>query len=171
MPAATAGLAALDEVDPAALKPDRRKGEHWDGVQFHDGDVRGLVRDDAWLWLRREGPNWWAFADGRAELRRDGVWWTKEKGVWFVVHEGRPWAWRSFQDWNAQGLFQPASETEMVYSRDFTRVAMVTPGEGAEVFDAETGEKLADIPEARMPARRRPHVPSELTLPSDVFGK
>ncbi len=164
-------MAALDEVDPVALGRDRRPGAHWDGDQFHDGGVRGLVRDGGWLWLRRDRGNWWAFAGGRAELRRDGVWWTKERGLWFVVHDGTEWARRSFQDWDAEGLFHLESGTEMVYSRDFSRVALVTPGEGAEIFDAATGEKLADIPEARMPPRRRPRTPSELTLPSDIFAR
>jgi len=171
LPAAPAGLAALDGVDPAALASDRRKGKHWDGDEFHDGDVRGLARGAEWLWLRRAGADWWAFAGGGAQVRRDGVWWVKSGGIWFVVHDGAPWAWRSFQDWNAQGLFHPASGTEMVYSRDFARVALVTPGQGAEVFDAETGRKLAVIPETRMPPRRRPKAPERLPLPADVFAK
>jgi hypothetical protein len=59
----------------------------------------------------------------------------------------------------------------MIYSKDFARVAVITPGEGAEVFDAATGVELARIQEERMPARRRPKAPSEFSLPSDVFAK
>ncbi len=49
----------------------------------------------------------------------------------------------------------------MIYSKDFARVAVITPGAGAEVFDAATGEELARIPEERLPAaaasrKRRP---------------
>ncbi len=95
----------------------------------------------------------------------------KESGIWFVVHDGQPWAWRHFQDWDAQGLFQPGSGTEMVYSNDFSRVAVITPGTGAEVFDAASGREVARIPKERMPPRRRPKIPNELTLPSDVFAK
>ena len=168
---APAGLAVLDGTDPATLSRDRRADAHWDGDEWHDGGVRGLVRDGAWLRLQHDGARWWAFAggEGNAQLRHDGVWWMKEQGVWFVVHDGQPWAWRPFSDWNSEGLFQPGSGTEMVYSRDFSRVALITPGHGAEVFDAETGEKLTDIPEARMPARRRPKIAAELR--SDVFSK
>jgi hypothetical protein len=59
----------------------------------------------------------------------------------------------------------------MVYSKDFARVAVITPGEGAEVFDAATGEELARVPEERMPPRRRPRIPAELALPADVFAR
>ncbi len=169
--AAPAGLGALEDLDPAAFARDRRPGAHWDGELWHDGAARGASRGGGWLWLARNGARWWAFADGRAQVRHDGVWWTKESGVWFVVHDGAAWAWRSFQDWDAQGLFQPASGTEMVYSKDFSRVAVISPGRGAEVFDAATGEALARIPEERLPPRRRPRAPAELTLPADVFAK
>ena len=171
--AAPPGLAALDHADPEALSRDRRSDAHWDGNEWTEGGVRGLVLDGAWLRLQHDGARWWAFAggEGRAQLRFDGVWWEKEHGIWFVVHEGEAWAWRSFQDWDAEGLFHPGSETQMVYSRDYARVAMITPGEGAEVFDAKTGEKLAEIPETRMPARRRPRVPAELPLPVEVFAQ
>src|SRR6185312_2066344 len=68
------------------------------------------------------------------------------------------------------GLFEPASGTEVVYSRDFARAAVITPGEGAQVFDATTGAALGRIPEALMPPRRRPHPPLNPRLPSDVFA-
>jgi hypothetical protein len=157
-------------LNPGAFASDHRSGAHWDGGLWHDGPVRGLERGGGWLWLERENSRWWAFAGGRAELRHDGVWWTKERGIWFVVHDGAPWAWRPFQDWDAQGLFHPESGTEMVYSRDYSRVAVIAPGEGAEVFDAATGDQLARIPEERMPPRRRPRAPEELRLPPGVFA-
>ena len=171
IPTAPAGLETLDETNPAALSRDRRAQSHWDGDAWHDGDVRGLVRGGAWLRLQHDGARWWAFAgdQGPAQLRHDEVWWMKERGIWFVVHEGRPWAWRSFQDWDAQGLFEPGSGTEMVYSKDFARVAVITPGEGATVFDAATGEELARIPEEKLPPRRRPKAPGELARPPEVF--
>jgi len=164
-------LALLDAVAPEEFSRDRNPRPHWDGGVWHRGAERGLAREDAWLPLRLEGGRWWAFAGGGAQLRHDGVWWTKQRGVWLVVHEGRPWAWRSFQDWGAQGLFQPDSGTEMVYSQDFARVALITPGQGAVVYDAATGETLARIPEERMPPRRRPRRPPELDLPPDVLAR
>jgi hypothetical protein len=161
----------LDAVDPAAFARDRRAEPHWDEKAWHDGPIRGLVRNGEWLSLAHDGSRWWAFAGGRAELRHDGVWWTKENGVWLVVHDGQPWAWRSFQDWGAQGLFHPNSGTEMVYSKDFARVAVITPGEGATVFDAATGEAFARIPEKRLPPRRRPKAPPNLDAVRGVFDR
>jgi len=172
VPVEPAELSAVEDVDPAALGRDRRAGAHWDADQWHAGAARGLVRGKGWTWLYRDGARWWALA-GRgptAVLRHDGAWWTKERGVWFLLHDGEPWAWRSFHDWDAQGLFQPGSGTEMVYSKDLKRVAVVAPGEGAEVFDARSGAVLDRIPESEMPPRRRPKLPSSLDLPSDVFA-
>ncbi|MFI5348394.1 MAG: hypothetical protein ACHQ2Z_02525 [Elusimicrobiota bacterium] len=169
IPDARASLDALDAEDPGALSRDRRKDAHWDGDEWHDGDVHGLVHDGAWLRLQSEGGRWWAFAgDGGAQLYHDKVWWVKESGIWFVVHDGQPWAWRSFQDWDAQGLVQPATGTEMVYSKDFTRVEVITPGEGADFFDAATGAELGEIPEERLNPVRRPRMVPELD-PAKVF--
>jgi hypothetical protein len=162
-------LASLDGVDPASFARDRHPRAHWDGAVWHRGGERGLVEGNAWLPLRLDAGRWWAFAAGGAQLRHDSVWWTKERGVWLVVHEGAPWAWRSFQDWDAEGLFQPGSGTEMVYSRDFTRVAVIVPGEGAAIFDAESGAELGRIAEDRMPPRRRPKGPPQLASPEEVF--
>lgn len=162
MTAATADLSALDTVDPARFGRDRDPRPHWDGDAWHDGRERGLSAGGAWLPLRLDHGRWWAYAGGGAQLRHDGVWWAKARGVWFVVHEGRLWAWRSFQDWDAEGLFQPDTGTEMVYSRDFARAAVITPGQGAMVYDAATGEPLGQIPETLMPLRRRPRRPAAL---------
>lgn len=170
LPSASAGLGALDGLDPAALGRRGRPGDGWDGDVWRGPGARGLARDGGWLWLKRDGERWWAFAGGRTELFHDGVWWVKERGVWLVVHDGEPWAWRAFQDWDARGLFHPASGTEMVYSKDFARVAVISPGRGALVYDAATGEETAFVPEERMPARRRPKAPRELSLaPESVF--
>jgi hypothetical protein len=172
LPGRDAGLLAVEDIDPSALKHDRRAAAHWDGEQWHAGPARGLIRDEGWTWLYRDGSRWWALADGRVPLvRHDGVWWTKESGMWFVLHDGQPWAWRRFHDWDAQGLVQPGTGTEMVYSKDFKTVAVITPGSGAEVFDAATGALLETIPEARMPPRRRPKIPKLLDLPADVFAR
>jgi hypothetical protein len=131
-----------------------------------------MIRDGGWAWLYRDGARWWAVADGRTVLlRHDGVWWTKEQGLWFVVHDGEPWAWRRFHEWDSSGLFQPGSGAQMVYSKDFARVAVIAPGEGAEVFDAVTGELLEKIPESLMPPRRGPKVPRPQDLPPDVFAR
>lgn len=168
--AALASLGAVEEIDPASLPRDRRSGAHWDGTQWHSGRARGVTGPEGWTWLYRDGPRWWALAEGGEPLlREDGVWWTRREGAWYVLHDGQPWAWRPFHDWNAQGLLQMGSGTEMVYSQDFKKVAVVSPGEGAEVFDAETGALLERIPQVRMPARRRPNPLRNFTVPADVF--
>jgi hypothetical protein len=169
--AVPAGLAQVEAIDPARLGHDRRAGAHWDGDQWHSGSVRGVENAGTWTWLYHETGHWWASAGREQLLRRDGLWWTKQNGVWFVVHDGEPWAVRPFHDWEAEGLFHPATGTEMVYSRDFTKVAVVTPGHGAVVFDAATGAELGAIPEDQMPARRRPRAPERLPLPKDVFAR
>jgi hypothetical protein len=166
-----ASLALLEEIDPATLRRDRRRGAHWDAEQWHAGAARGLLIQGAWAWLYREGERWWAVSAEGPLARHDGVWWLKEGNFWFVVHDGQPWAWRPFHEWDAEGLFQPGTATEMVYSRDFKRVAVISPGEGAEVFDAADGRLLETIPEARMPPRRRPKAPEFLSLPKDSFAQ
>jgi hypothetical protein len=154
----TASAASIAEIDPAHLPRDSRPEAHWDGKRWHDGHARGELLNDGWATYYHDADGWWSQAGPTAQplLRRGGVWWLKTDGLWFVLHDGVAWARRSFQDWDAEGLFHPGTGTEMIYSRDFTRVAVVTPGEGAVVFDAVTGHEVAAIPEALMPARRRP---------------
>lgn len=161
VPGTPISLAALEQLDPAGLHRDHRARSHWDGREWHDGSAHGLIRNGTWAWLYHDGPRWWTLAGEpqRAALLHDRLWWTKQDGIWFVIHDGEPWVWRSFHDWNAQGLFQPASGTEMVYSRDFARVAIIAPGAGAEVFDAKSGELLARIPEGNLPPRQRAKPP------------
>lgn len=164
---ALAPLEAVEDLDPARFPSDRRSKSHWDENVWHDGSARAARSGGAWVALCRETNRWWAAAgEPRTELlRHEKVWWTRRDGLWFVVHEGEAWAWRGFRDWSAQGLFHPGTGTELVYSRDFSRVAVVTPGQGADVFDARTGALLAHIPQDRMPLRRRPKAPGSLTLP------
>jgi hypothetical protein len=44
-------------------------------------------------------------------------------------------------------------------------LALVIPGQGAELFDAETGAKLGNWSEGELPQRLRPRIPSALTWP------
>ncbi len=166
-PSTFADLASVESLNPAELSHDRHAGPHWDKDQWHDGPARGLDQGGSWLWTYRDGARLWALAGQPAEplLRRGGVWWMKHEGMWFVVHQGEPWALRNFADWGAQGLFHPATGTQIVYSSDYTRAAVITPGQGAEVFDARTGALIGSIPEDRMPAPRRPRAPESLPTP------
>jgi hypothetical protein len=164
--AGTATLADAEAFDPAKAGSDRRRKAHWDGAVWHDGRVRGEARERRWLWLLRDRSRWWGLAGRDPLLRRGGLWWVRRKGLWFAVHDGQAWAWRSFQDWDAGGLYQPDTGMAMVYSRDFRRVALVTPGRGAEVFDARDGRLLARVPQNAMPRRRGPRVvPAALVPP------
>jgi hypothetical protein len=166
-PAAPAGLSAVEDLDPKTLPKDRHAGAHWDGDQWHDGSARGIDANGSWLWTYRDGTRLWALAGNPAQplVRHDGAWWMKSGGMWFVVHDGEPWALRDFSDWGARGLFQPATGTQIVYSADYSRAAVITPGHGAEVFDARTGAFLGQIPEDRMPPTRRPVAPRSLPMP------
>ncbi|MDX6770397.1 MAG: hypothetical protein SF051_12755, partial [Elusimicrobiota bacterium] len=170
-----APLRWLESVDPdgAAAPSDRRRDGHWhadeDPPVYHAGPGRGLAREDAWLWLSRLERRWWALPDaGRAPwLRHRGRWWTRERGVWFVLHEGEAWAWRRFARWEAEGLIHPGTGTAIVYSADFARAAVVTPGRGAVLFDAVSGAEIARWSEAELPPRWRP-APRDLTLPAGI---
>ena len=130
-----------------------------------DTDTTATVKKTL-LWLEKDGQRWWGLVDSTPLVRHQRLWWLRQSGVWLVLHEGEAWAWRHFQDWNAaEGLFHPATGTEIVYSPDFSRAAVITPGEGAVVYDAFSGAEIGRIPEEAMPARRRPRAPKSLSLP------
>ncbi len=169
-----APLRWLETVDPAAPAPPCRKRDgHWHGEQegrfYHAGIGRGLALDDAWLWLARLERRWWALPDAERApwLRHRGRWWVRDDGVWFVLHEGESWAWRHFARWEAEGLIHPGTGTAIVYSADYARAAVITPGEGAVLFDALSGAELARWTEAELPPRWRP-APRDLNLPAGI---
>ena len=128
----------------------------------HDGRGDWLRR--RLVWLTRTAGAGGAWSRGRPG-RHQNLWWLRESGVWLILHEGEPWAWRRFQDWGGDGLFHPGTGTEIVYSPDLSRAAVITPGEGAVVYDARSGAELGRIPESAMPARRRPRALKSLSLP------
>ncbi len=166
-PRRLAGLDAAENLNPAQLPRDRRRGPHWDDRDWHDGPARGLDRDGAWLWTYRDRGRVWALAGSPAAplVRQGPAWWLRRDGMWFVVHDGQPWVWRHFADWGAQGLFQPGTGVKIVYSADFSRAAVITPGSGAQVFDADSGEFLGTIPQESLPPTRRPRAPASLPVP------
>ena len=63
------------------------------------------------------------------------------------------------------GILHPGTGSKMLYSADGARAALITPGDGAWLFDAETGKILGRWTEDQMPRRPTPHAPSSLTLP------
>lgn len=169
-----ATLPWLERVDPqsAELVCPRKDG-HWHAepgaTLYHAGTGRGLPSGEEWLWLARFERRWWALPDAAAEpwLRHRGRWWSRRDGVWFLLHAGEPWAWRHFSQWEADGLIHPASGTVVVYSEDLARAAVITPGEGAVLFHALSGEELARWTQDELPPRWRP-APESLTLPRGI---
>lgn len=164
-------LDRIEAHDPRRSRPaDRRRKAHWDaGDRWHDGAATGVAADARWLWLWKEKTRVWAV--GEAELppllRHRELWWGKQKGVWFAVHDGALWSWRRFSDWDAEGLIRLTDGVELVYSADFTKVAVITPGAGAVLYDALTGAELGHWLEQELP-RRRPRAPAGLRLPRGI---
>ncbi len=164
-------LDRIEAQDPRrAGKADRKRGAHWDaGPVWHDGTLRGLTNGEGWLWLWKERARIWAapVADSPPLLRHQGLWWSKQKGVWFALHDGELWSWRRFSDWEAEGLIRLGDGVELIYSADFTKVAVLTPGAGGVLYDAATGAELGEWLESELP-RRRPKAPSSLRLPHGI---
>jgi len=159
-------LGALEAVVPEEIASDRRRDAHWDGETWHERSAHGLAREGGWLWVVKDRARWWGQAARTSLVRHQNLWWLRKNDVWLVLHEGEPWAWRHFQDWDeAEGLFHFGTGTEIVYSPDLSRAAVITPGEGAVVYDARSGVEIGSIPEEEMPARRRPKVLKSLSLP------
>ena len=165
LPPPSRKLGSIEGLAPDKIASDRRQDAHWDGETWHQKRSHGLVREGGWLWLLKDGARWWGVVDKTPLVRHQGLWWLRRSGVWLALHEGEPWVWRHFQDWGAQGFFHPGTGTEIVYSADLARAAVITPGEGAVVYDALTGTEVGRIPEDSMPARRRPKAPESLSLP------
>lgn len=107
--------------------------------------------------------HWWTLAEGNQPLvwHQDHWWWQKD-GTWFLLHEGQPWAYRWFSDWESLGIFNPRTGTRIVYSEDESKVAVGAPGEETVIFDLQSGKELGEVAEAqadrtsrRPPARSR----------------
>lgn len=121
---------------------------------LHAGKSWGRADRGRWTWMIKSDRRWWTVADGAQRMvRHRDRWWWKTRDGWFLLHEGRPWVWRYFAEWRRRGYLQPKSGTAVVYSADGRRVALITPGQGARVFDARTGGLLGSYPEKR--ARNR----------------
>jgi len=163
-------LASLEEKNPRATAPAcRKRGPHWDGAIWHDAAARGEAENSRWLWLWKEGARWWA-RTGKEDppfFRHQNLWWSKQRGVWFALHEGELWTWRRFAAWDAEGLIRLTDGVEIVYSADFTMAAVITPGAGAVLYDAATGAELGTWLESELP-RRRPRAPARLRLPPGI---
>ncbi len=171
VPALAFEPSVLETLDPSRTATAcRRAKPHWDdGPLWHDGAARGLTHDARWLWLWKDDSRWWAVSEPEYAplLRHQELWWGKKSGVWFALHDGELWSWRRFADWNAHGLLRLTDGVELVYSADFKMVAVITPGEGAVLYDAASGAELGAWLESELP-RRRPRAPAELRLPRGI---
>jgi len=171
VPARPYELDRVEAHDPRrAAAADRRRAPHWDeGRTWHDGPAQGVAADARWLWLWKEKARWWAAPEPENPplLRHGALWWGKQRGVWFALHEGELWSWRRFADWDAEGLIRLADGVELVYSAGLGKVAVITPGAGAVLYDARTGAELGEWREDEMP-RRRPRAPAGLRLPRGI---
>ncbi|MDE2291238.1 MAG: hypothetical protein KGL53_04075 [Elusimicrobia bacterium] len=104
--------------------------------------------EDAWAWELPGGRTWWAKAQGAPALaRHQGAWWWRTEDGWFLLKGGQAWAWRHVPGWEGGGFFHPGTGTEVVYSADGKRLAVITPHQDTLVFDALTGALLARIPQ------------------------
>ena len=164
-------LDRVEAQDPRLGAPACRRGaRHWDGGPlWHDGSARGVIEDDRWLWLWKEKTRWWAVRgpEHAPMLRYQERWWSKLHGVWFALHDGELWSWRRFSTWDKEGLIRLTDGVELVYSADFTKVAVITPGEGAVLYDAYSGVQIGEWLESELP-RRRPRAPTGLHLPRGI---
>ena len=170
-------LSAADVKALEALRPPgkaaadcHKPGRHWHyGPEpaYHEGQAWGLQHDGGWLWLKKSGQNWWAWTSPQEPtwLWHKEHWWWRSDGIWFMLHEGEVWGYRLFDERRAEGLVHPGTGTQMEYSADGQRVAMITPGDGAWLFDARSGAVLERWTEAQMPAKIKPHAPRALSLP------
>lgn len=143
------------------LDADERKKRgskpHWhqDGADwlFHAGKAWGAPREGRWSWLLEYDRRFWTVADGAQRLARHGeAWWWRTEDGWFLLKGGQAWAYRHFPEWEGHGFIHPTKGTQVVYSADGARLAVLTPGRDTVVFDAATGEVLARFPAAEKPA-------------------
>jgi hypothetical protein len=144
---------------------------HWHqnpgSALYHHGKAWGMTEPGRLGWLARQGGRWWAWTAPLEPtwLSYQGRWWWNSEKVWFLLHEAEAWGYRLFLNGRAEGLIHPATGTSMIYSEDGRRVAVVTPGDGAVLFDAVTGQELGRWSQEQINPRMKPSVPSALTLP------
>jgi hypothetical protein len=167
----SANLAAVEKTSPLdkKLTACRLDAGHWHAAAgvYHHGKAWGRPTDSGWVWLNQIGERWWAWTSPVRPtwLWNGGRWWWHSKDLWFMLHEGEVWGYRMFQEYRKEGLIHPDSGSQMIYSNDGLRAALITPGDGAWLFDARTGETLQRWTEEQLPAQPRPHAPGSVALP------
>lgn len=164
--------AELDLLDApeAARKDCKRKDAHWHqdtaGAYWHDGRSWARMQSGRWAWLERHDARWWAWPspEGRPLVNHQDRWWLEAQGYWFLMHEGEPWGYWFIDRWGQEG-FEHVSGQQFFYSGDEKIIAIVTPGRGAELYDASSGALVESFDEAHLPARLRLKPPTSLPQP------
>jgi hypothetical protein len=79
LPKDYSSLGVIEAVNPVMSRRDQRSAPHWDGTQWHSGLARGLVKNNAWIWLYRDSSHWWSVGDDASHpiVRHAGIWWLK----------------------------------------------------------------------------------------------
>ncbi|MBI3549988.1 MAG: hypothetical protein HY078_13200 [Elusimicrobia bacterium] len=136
---------------------DSNPAEHWhsDGVRrfLHRGAIWG-VWDGAWHWTVLDRGRWWTLSlEDRPLVWHQEHWWWQADGVWFVQRGDEAWAYRWFSRWKSEGLIEPKTGVQLIYSQDERYVAVATPGDGATIYEASTGREVR---------RREESAPGEL---------
>lgn len=169
----------LSEIDKlAAPDPEvvaghrsRSKKPHWHvhgrDHYLHRAAAWGRWHDKRWSWYLKKGKRWWISAGPKKPplLLHRGHWWWKQGKMWFILHDGEPWGFRYFSRWKREGFIHPGTGTQIVYSADGRRVAVITPGKGAALFDAYTGRLIRRFSESEMPKKPRPKPPPGSVTP------
>lgn len=162
-------LEKLDELDAPAI-PCKRANAHWhseaSGAWMHDKAAWGRLSGRSWAWVQKEGGRWWAWTSPEAKpvLWHQKRWWLSAQGYWFLMHDGQPWGYWFLDRWGQEG-FENVAGQQIFYSADEKKVAVVTPGRGAELYDAATGAFLGSWGEDELPRRLRPKAPDALPAP------
>jgi hypothetical protein len=166
-----ASAAALEGLKPpeAEAASCRRTARHWHPgpPAFHTGKAWAVGRPNGWVWLQQSGKRWWAWTgpDQPTWLWHKERWWWRSQGIWFMLHQGEAWGYRLFSERGGEGLVHPGTGTRMEYSADGGRAALITPGDGAWLFDARSGALLRRWTEEQTPRSPKPRAPSTLSFP------
>jgi len=135
---------------------------------YHQGEYWGRLQKGKWSWLDKSGGQWWLWsAPGKPPvLWSKNHWWAQSNGLWFLLHNGEAWGYQYLNNWSQEG-FRNESGTQIVYSKDGSRVLVSTPKEGAALFDAQTGAQLGQWRPEAVPRRPHPHLPSPTSISFD----
>jgi hypothetical protein len=159
----------IEKAAPPDFKTDPGQGagtSGWkevDGVPYYcQGNACGRWYNSTWMWMKNQDGQWWMQSDAVSDKATGAIktdspafvwhqqhwWWQEADGPWYVIHQGEPWSYRYIARWNQNGLVNPKTGTQMVYTDD-GKVKVATPGKGTIIYDATTGKQLSQQPDAQ----------------------